>query len=93
MEDPKKIIEGIKHPEIDASLVELGMIKDIKVESKKVSLKVLFPFPFVPIKDMIIQSIRKPLENEGFEVDIEEGVMTDEERERFFKLEREKWRM
>ena len=36
MEDPKKIIEGIKHPEIDASLVELGMVKDIEVEDKKV---------------------------------------------------------
>ena len=38
-EEIKKIIEKVMHPEIDASLMELGMIKDIKIEGNKVRIK------------------------------------------------------
>lgn len=91
-EEIKKIIEKIMHPEIDASLMELGMIKDIKIEGNKVRIKMAFPFPGVPIKYMLIEMVKQPLQEAGFEVEIEETIMNEEELQHFFKLEQEKWR-
>ena len=80
------------HPEIDASLMELGMIKDIKLEGNKVSLTMVFPFPGVPIRDMLMESVKKPLEEQGLQVEINETVMNQEELQNFFKMEQEKWK-
>ena len=54
-EHVKKILEKVKHPEIDANLIELGMIKDIKVEENKAKIALAFPFPGIPIRDMLIE--------------------------------------
>ena len=91
-EEIKKIIEKVMHPEIDASLMELGMIKDIKIEGNKVRIKMAFPFSGVPIKYMLIEMVKQPLQEAGFEVEIEETIMNEEELQHFFKLEQEKWR-
>ena len=87
-----EIIGQVMHPEIDASLMELGMIKDIKLEGNKVSLTMVFPFPGVPIRDMLIESVRKSLEEHGLQVEINETVMTQEELQNFFKMEQKKWK-
>ena len=91
-EKVKEIIGKVMHPEIDASLMELGMIKDIKLEGNKVSLTMVFPFPGVPIRDMLIESVKKPLEEHGLQVEINETVMTKEELQNFFKMEQKKWK-
>jgi len=91
-EEVKEIIGQVMHPEIDASLMELGMIKDIKLEGNKVSLTMVFPFPGVPIRDMLIESVKKPLEELGLQVEINEAVMNQEELQNFFKMEQEKWK-
>ncbi|MCD6236632.1 MAG: DUF59 domain-containing protein [Thermoplasmata archaeon] len=91
-EEVKEIIGQVMHPEIDASLMELGMIKDIKLEGNKVSLTMVFPFPGVPIREMLMESVRKPLEEQGLQVEINEAVMNQEELQNFFKMEQEKWK-
>ena len=91
-EEVKEIIGQVMHPEIDASLMKLGMIKDIKLEGNKVSLTMVFPFPGVPIRDMLIESVKKPLEELGLQVEINEVVMNQEELQNFFKMEQEKWK-
>jgi len=91
-EEVKEIIGKVMHPEIDASLMELGMIKDIKLEGNRVSLTMVFPFPGVPIRDMLMESVKKPLEELGLQVEINETVMTQEELQSFFKMEQEKWK-
>lgn len=92
-EEVKEVIRKVMHPEIDASLMELGMIKNIKLEGNKVFLTMVFPFPGVPIRDMLMESVRKPLEEQGLQVEINEGVMTQEELQRFFRMEQERWKM
>ena len=87
-----EIIGQVMHPEIDASLMELGMIKDIKLEGNKVSLTMVCPFPGVPIREMLMESVRKPLEEQGLQVEINEAVMNQEELQNFFKMEQEKWK-
>ena len=92
-EEVKKVIGNVMHPEIDASLVDLGMIKNIKLDGKKVSMIMLFPFPGVPIKDMLMESVRQPLEKLGFEAEIKESVMSQEDLQKFFRMEQEKWKV
>lgn len=91
-EKVKKVIEKVMHPEINASLVALGMIKDVKVEGNSVSMTMLFPFQGVPIKSMLIESVKEPLEKLGLEVEIKEDVMTEKELNKFFKMEQEEWK-
>ena len=91
-EGVRKILEGVIHPEINANLLELGIIRDFSVDGNKVVVTMVFPFPGVPIKGMLMDSVRKPLEEDGLVVEIKEDVMNQEELQKFFKLEQEKWK-
>ena len=88
-----KLLENVMHPEIDASLIELGMIKNVKLEGNKARITMAFPFPGIPIKDMLMNMVKQPLEEKGMEVEIEETIMSQEELQHFFKMEQEKWKM
>ena len=93
--DEKEIMNKLKqvmHPEIDASLVELGMIKEARIEDDKIKVTMAFPFPGVPIKYMLMEMVRQALNEFGKEIEIEETVMNEEELQHFFKLEQEKWK-
>ena len=87
-----KILKEIMHPEIDASLMELGMIKDVKLKKKKVALTLLIPFWGVPIEGILLDSIRKALAKNGLEAEIKEDVMGSSERQKFLKISQEKWK-
>ena len=87
-----KILEKVMHPEINASLIGLGMIKDIKVEGKKVNLTLSLPFLGVPIEGMLIDSIKKVLKENGLDVEIKEDIMGSIERQKFLKISKEKWK-
>jgi Mrp family chromosome partitioning ATPase len=53
-------LSGVKHPEIkQRSLVELGMIRDVRAEEGTVTLTLVLPFKQVPIKDDLIRSVRE----------------------------------
>jgi len=91
-EEVKEVVGKVMHPEVDASLVELGMVEDIKLEGNKVSLTMVFPFPGVPIKYMLIESVKEPLEKLGLEVEMSERTMNQDELQKFFKMEQEKWK-
>ena len=91
-EEVKEVVGKVMHPEVDASLVELGMVEDIKLEGNKVSLTMVFPFAGVPIKHMLIESVKEPLEKLGMEVEITERTMSQDELQKFFKMEQEKWK-
>ncbi len=91
-EEVKEIVGKVMHPEVNASLVELGMIENIKMKGNKVSLTMVFPFAGVPIKYMLMESIKEPLEQQGLEVEINERTMNEDELQKFLKMEQEKWK-
>ncbi len=91
-EEVMNILNKVMHPEINASLVELGMIKEVDVKENKVTITMAFPFPGVPIREMLIESVKKPLEDAGLDVEVKDTVMDRDELEKFFKLEQEKWK-
>lgn len=91
-EDALRVVESVKHPAIDLSLVELGMIRNINVENDTVTMEFVFPFPNIPIKEMLFASVRTPLENMGFSVSFTEALMTQDEVQRFLSLETANWK-
>jgi len=90
--DMLQVVEQAKHPAIDYTLMELGIIKDVVIDGKKVSITFAFPFPNVPIKDLLIDSVRLPLENLGAEVEVETTVMNQEELDKFRVMEQDGWK-
>ena len=82
----------VEHPAIRHSLIELGIVTDVKLAENKVSVVFAFPFQNIPIADMLIDSISQPVQSLGLEFDYTIRVMTQEEKTRFLQLETEAWK-
>ncbi len=89
VEEVKKALEGVMHPESDRSLVELGMIKEIRVDNEQVKFTVLLPFMDVPTKAEIVSKARAVVEGlpEVKKVAIELAEMTQKERAHFISAQ------
>ncbi|MCD6558093.1 MAG: iron-sulfur cluster assembly protein [Candidatus Aenigmarchaeota archaeon] len=93
--DVKEVLSKVIHPEINYSLVELGMIKDIKVEDNVISITLTLPFLDVPIKEDLINLVKEALKslNNDMEIKMNIAEMDEEERERFMILARKGWKV
>ena len=91
-EEILKVISEVKHPAIDYSLVDLGMIKDIEIDDTTVSLTFVFPFPKIPIAESLINLIATLLKNIGYTLVPCMILMTDEEKAKFMKMETDGWK-
>jgi metal-sulfur cluster biosynthetic enzyme len=81
------------HPAIDRSLIDLGIIKDIVVRDNIVILTLALPFPEIPIKEYLVNSVREPITKLGLELEIKITVMSQQEREAFLAMEQESWKL
>ena len=95
--DEQKVIQAlsqVEHPEINSSLVDLGMVKDIQVDEDEVSLKLVLPIMGIPpaIRDYIINDLQQAVADQGGELKVTLAEMTPEERQAFFKMEQQNWR-
>ena len=91
-DDIKKALEKVMHPAIECSLSELGMLRSWSLDGKKISVKMLYPFPGIPIKSMLELSIRNALDTFGLEVAFEDEIMNEEEKNKFMDLETKNWK-
>jgi metal-sulfur cluster biosynthetic enzyme len=93
-EDVIKAIEHVEHPEIALTLLELGMILDVVVENRMTRVALSLPILGIPeaVRNIIVESIRKPIENLGLKMEIEFFEMTREARDHFFTLSRANWK-
>jgi len=97
-ENLKEIIEQtlkkIEHPEVAKTLFELGMIKDIRYEDRKVSLNLKLPLKEIPIKEFLIEDIKRTLKEKIPDIIVEINLkeMNQEERLKFIKMAQEAWR-
>jgi ATP-binding protein involved in chromosome partitioning len=91
-QDVRKVLALVKHPMIDRSLLDLGIIKEIRVESDKIEITLAFPFPNIPIEDHLIDSVREPITKLGAEVELRLTVMNQEELQKFLAMEQEAWK-
>jgi len=91
----EQALSKIMHPEINYSLVDLGMIEDVICKKDEVNLSLKLPFPQVPVKDLLIDIIKKTLSdlNSSIQVEIDMEQMSQEERENFMKMAKEGWKL
>ena len=83
---------NVKHPTINCSFVELGIVKNIEIETGKVLITMAFPFPNIPIEDYLVEIVRESIEEIAAPIEIETVIMTKEELKKFLALEKENWR-
>jgi len=93
--DINQALSKVMHPEINYSLVDLGMIKNVICEGKKVDLTLKLPFLQVPVKDLLITNIKKTLADLDNSIQVETNIeeMSQEERENFAKMAKEGWKL
>jgi len=91
-EEILKVISQVKHPAIDRTLFDLGMIRDVVVEDNKVRLTLALPFPGIPILNDLVNSLREPIEKLGGELEVKLTVMNQEELQKFLAMEQEGWK-
>ncbi len=91
-EKVEKLLNEVMHPAINASLIKLGIISDYKVENDTVTIEMAYPFPNIPIKDMLKGSILDKLSHLNLKIEFKERIMTEEERQMFLKTEMENWK-
>lgn len=74
-------LRGVHDPEINRSLVELNMIRNIHIEGQTVSLEVVLTISGCPLKVKIEEDVVNALKDLGAtNVNLRFGSMTDEER-------------
>lgn len=93
-EDVLKEIEDIEHPEISKTLAELGMIIDVAVRDNIANIAMALPMLGIPesVRNMLVESIHKPIENLGLQMNVEFFEMTQEVRGKFFALSQANWK-
>jgi len=86
-------LSKVIHPEINFSLVALGMIKGIEVKDTSVSLTLLLPFLGIPIKEDLISIVKEAINKlgENLKVEITISEMNKDEKEKFMQLSKKGW--
>ena len=93
-EDIHQAIEQVMHPEINRSLVELGMVKDVSLKGDEITLTLVLPFLSIPasIKDYLMNSLRQAVMELGAKIEVRLAEMNQEERLAFLAMEQENWK-
>lgn len=93
VETVEAAIQEVTHPEIDATLVELGMIDDVRVEDGQATIDVAIPIPNIPdaIKQLLAKRLAVAVDQTGADLTVRFVVMNEETRTRFFQMEEENW--
>jgi len=87
----RKALNQAKHPAIDHTLVELGIVKEISVVENRVTITLAFPSAGIPIEEQLINSVRDPVEKLGAEAEVKTTLMNQEEVQKFLAMEQEAW--
>jgi len=85
-------IADVTHPEIDATLVELGMIDDVRLEDG-ITIDLAIPMTGIPdqIKQMLAHSLADALDSVDAELTVQFVLMDEQARERFFEMKEDNW--
>ena len=88
----RKEVANVKHPMINCSLVELGIVKNIEINKGTVIITLAFPILNIPIADYLIEMVKESIEEIEAPVEIETVAMNKKELRKFFALEKENWK-
>ncbi len=91
-ETVRELLMKVKHPAIDLSLLELGIVRKYSVDGERVNIEFAWPFPNIPIRSLLINSVRTPLLEMGADMNFTETIMDESEKQRFLMLEQAAWK-
>jgi metal-sulfur cluster biosynthetic enzyme len=91
-EDVHRALAQVRHPAIDCSLIDLGMIKNVSVRENNVALTLTLPFLGIPIKDYLVHSINEAVTKLGVKVEVKITEMNQRERDNFMAMEQKNWK-
>jgi ATP-binding protein involved in chromosome partitioning len=81
VDDVIAALRPVEDPELHRSIVELDMVRDVRIDGDAVSLEVTLTVPGCPLRDEIHRRVGAALAEIGVTaVDLSFGVMTDEQR-------------
>jgi ATP-binding protein involved in chromosome partitioning len=94
LEDVQEAIGKVTHPAISRTLVELGMIKDVRLHGTEAGLTLFLPILSIPapVKDYLTNSLREAVAALGLQLEVEIAQMNDDERQAFLAMEQESWK-
>jgi len=78
----RRALEGVIDPELHKSLIELGMVREVRIEEARIDISLALTTLACPFKDQIVNDVKEAVrELEGVqEVEVELDEMTDEEK-------------
>ena len=87
-------IKDIKHPEINETLVNLGMILDVTVKGDEADVAVALPVLNISdlVRDLLIERIKKPIDSLDLCTNVQFFEMTPEVRDRYIVIAKNRWR-
>ncbi len=89
-------LEKVEHPSISATLLDLGMLKNVTVTpGGKATFTLVLPFPNIPdnVRDYLINALGIAAQSAGGELTgVNLDLMNEEESQLFLKVEQENWR-
>ena len=95
-EDILNILDQVEHPEIAASLVELGMILDAELDdsSRTVNIAVGLPAETIPqaVEKALVENISEVLNELHLKAKVHFFDMPENQRRKFFEIARARWK-
>ncbi|HEY84500.1 MAG TPA: DUF59 domain-containing protein [Chloroflexi bacterium] len=92
-----QMISQIEHPEIARTLVQLGMIQEVKYnqEEKEAILTLAFPIANIPesVRNYIANDIYQALQTKGVGLKVYLSVMDDQTRAKFMAQSQAYWKL
>lgn len=89
IEKIRKVLKKVIHPEFNKNLIELGMIRNIKIEKNKIIVVLVLPFLYVPIKEQLVKIIKQTIKkNLDIIPIIEIKEMNQKEKKKFGEIVR-----
>ncbi len=96
-EEVEKLIRNVEHPEIAATLDELGMIGEVEFDESTGEGKFTLVLPMlnipVQIRDMVLNSIGEVVEDKVTKLKVSLAEMTEEQKKNFFAISQAKWKL
>jgi metal-sulfur cluster biosynthetic enzyme len=89
LKDVVNTISRINHPAINYSLIDLGIVTDIKLIENKVVLVFAFSSTHLSMDSELIQSVSQPIHDLDLDFEYEVRLMTEEEKSKFLQMEAE----
>ncbi len=83
----KEILESMKHPFIDYSLIDLGILKNIEAVGDKILVNIAWPSIDSAIKPFIISLVTGSLKKLNRKIEINESIMSAEDKKFYLDLE------